>query len=337
MSTHKKADICRGVNLGGWLILEKWMTPTLFKGTDAVDEYTFMQTPGAAEKINQHRKTFITEADFQWLATHGVNAVRIPIGYWIFDGDAPYTSAIEYLDWAVEMANKYNLRVLLDLHGARGSQNGRDHSGRIGKSDWFKRADYREQTIVALERLAERYRDSEAIWGIELLNEPKFGVFHFTLRRFYRQAYRRLTRVARPGTKIIFSDAFTPFLMSGALEEHPDYPVVMDVHWYQFASIWRKWHKLHRYFAKLRRRQGVIAWLQRAQPIIVGEWSVVLSGDILDGRAKSEEQVAFMTHGRLQLEAYQHAAGWFYWTYKTESRGIWHFRSQVEDGVISIS
>ena len=42
----------RGVNLGGWLVLEKWMTPGLFAGINAVDEYTFMQTPGAAKKID---------------------------------------------------------------------------------------------------------------------------------------------------------------------------------------------------------------------------------------------------------------------------------------------
>lgn len=28
-----------GVNLGNWLVLEKWMSPTLFYGTDAEDEY----------------------------------------------------------------------------------------------------------------------------------------------------------------------------------------------------------------------------------------------------------------------------------------------------------
>ena len=62
----------RGVNLGGRLLLEKWMTPSLFAGTEAIDEYTFMQTPGAAKKIDEYRRTFITESDFKWLAEHGV-------------------------------------------------------------------------------------------------------------------------------------------------------------------------------------------------------------------------------------------------------------------------
>ena len=28
----------KGVNLGNWLVLEKWMSPELFAGTDAEDE-----------------------------------------------------------------------------------------------------------------------------------------------------------------------------------------------------------------------------------------------------------------------------------------------------------
>lgn len=29
----------KGVNLGNWLVLEKWMSPALFEGTEAQDEY----------------------------------------------------------------------------------------------------------------------------------------------------------------------------------------------------------------------------------------------------------------------------------------------------------
>ena len=334
MTKSTKSEFLTGVNLGGWLVLEKWMTPSLFKGTDAVDEFTFMQTAGSAEKIEGHRKGFITQADFAWLANNGVNAVRIPVGYWLFDGDMPYTPAVKHLDWAMKMANAYNIKVLIDLHGAKGSQNGRDHSGRIGKSMWYKSVAYRKQTIDVLEKIARRYRDEPSLWGIELLNEPKFGLFHFKLRHFHHQAYRRLVSIVRPETVIVFHDAFTPRLMSGSLPAVNRYPVIMDVHWYQFASIWQKWQKLARYFAKVRRRAALLRKLQRLQPVVIGEWSVVLSGEILKGLSKKERLEAFRRHGEQQLQTYSHSAGWFYWTYKTEGRGIWHFRSLIEDGVI---
>jgi glucan 1,3-beta-glucosidase len=328
-------DTIRGVNLGGWLILEKWMTPSLFAETTAVDEYTFMQTDGAAEKIEAHRKSFIKESDFKWLQQNGINAVRIPIGYWVFDGDNPYRPAITYLDWAVEMAKKYQLKVLIDLHGLKGSQNGNDHSGRIGKSEWHRHRAYRQESIDVLERLAKRYYNDDTVWGIEIINEPKSGWLQWKLRSYYKQAYKRLTQVARPGLAVVFHDAFTPRLLSGALKSQSEHPVIMDVHWYQFGSAWRKWEKLDAYFKRIMRRTRLLQKLQQRQSIIIGEWSVVLSGEILDGRSRQAALQAFKYHGELQLSTYETALGWFYWTYKTEGRGIWHFRSLVEDGVIS--
>ncbi|RYF28828.1 MAG: hypothetical protein EOO17_03865 [Chloroflexi bacterium] len=62
----------RGVNLGGWLLLERWMTPSLFEGITAQDEYQFMRHPDAAARIAAHRKSFITEADFIWTRFTGI-------------------------------------------------------------------------------------------------------------------------------------------------------------------------------------------------------------------------------------------------------------------------
>ena len=36
---RKTMDKIKGVNLGNWLVLEKWMSPGLFDGTDAMDEF----------------------------------------------------------------------------------------------------------------------------------------------------------------------------------------------------------------------------------------------------------------------------------------------------------
>jgi glucan 1,3-beta-glucosidase len=161
-------------------------------------------------------------------------------------------------------------------------------------------------------------------------------LFQWKLRRFYREAYARLVKVARPGTRIVFHDAFSPRLLSGVISAKPHFPVVMDTHWYEFTDILYKWHSLESYFKKIRRRPKLITRLQKCQDVIVGEWSVVLSGRILDGRQREQELAAFKEHGRLQLEVYGKTAGWFYWTYKTEGRGIWHFRSLVEDGIVTL-
>jgi glucan 1,3-beta-glucosidase len=46
----------RGVNLGGWLVLEKWMAPSLFAGLDATDETTWCVELGrdATARLRAH-------------------------------------------------------------------------------------------------------------------------------------------------------------------------------------------------------------------------------------------------------------------------------------------
>ncbi len=331
-------ETLRGVNLGGWLVLERWMTPTLFSGVDAHDEYTFMQVPGARAKLRQHHKTFIQEEDFAWMQQNGVNAVRIPVGYWILDGDDPFVSAIGRLDWAVRMCDKYQIKALICLHGAKGSQNGNDHSGKMGAMGWYHDANYRAQTVETLKRLAQRYQHTNAVWGIELLNEPHARLWQPTLRRFYHDAYTAVATVGRPGLAVVFSDAFTPRLMSGALWPFAQYPVYMDHHWYHFFIP--KWLQarlpLGWYYQYLRRKQAMLRRLSRAQPIIVGEWSGIIGGEKLNQFPESAHAVLVDEHISQQVAAFSSVAGWFYWSYKTESRGVFHFRSMVEDGRISL-
>ena len=57
----------KGVNLGNWLVLEKWMNPALFEGTTAEDEYWLpRQLPKEVyeARIKVHRSEYITERDF---------------------------------------------------------------------------------------------------------------------------------------------------------------------------------------------------------------------------------------------------------------------------------
>lgn len=64
-----------------WLVLEKWMTPSLFEGLAALDETAYCVELGerAGPLLKQHWDSFITPDDFAWLAKTGINAVRIPI------------------------------------------------------------------------------------------------------------------------------------------------------------------------------------------------------------------------------------------------------------------
>lgn len=331
----KMHDQLCGVNLGGWLVVEKWLIESLFEGTDAWDEYALMRTEGAREKIKRHRQTYITEDDFAWLAQHGVNAVRIPVGYWLFEAQDGYTPTVAYLDAAMSWAEKYGIKVLIDLHGVRGSQNGGDHSGRKGRAEWFEQKQSQEQAIELLVAIAERYGDSRALWGIELLNEPAAKGRYWMLLRFYRRAYHQLRQVLRPGVHIVFHDGFHPLLFAGALRSRKSHPVVMDVHWYAFSlGRQRQFADYARYTR--RSKKWLLRWVQLWQPVIVGEWSTVLPQSVFDATPQTEHTALLGRNAAYQQMLYGRALGNFYWNYKAEGCGMWHFRSLVEDGVLSM-
>jgi len=69
-----------GVNLGNWLVLEKWMNPTIFEGTKADDEYYLahdLEKTAYKERMRIHRAEYITERDLcKW--RHGIS---IPSGF----------------------------------------------------------------------------------------------------------------------------------------------------------------------------------------------------------------------------------------------------------------
>jgi glucan 1,3-beta-glucosidase len=56
-----------------------------------------------------------------------LNHVRLPIGYWAFDvsrGEPYIQGQLPYLQKAVTWARNHGLKLIVDLHGAPGSQNG---------------------------------------------------------------------------------------------------------------------------------------------------------------------------------------------------------------------
>jgi aryl-phospho-beta-D-glucosidase BglC (GH1 family) len=58
-----------------------------------------------------------------------LNHVRIPIGYWAYEvasGEPYIQGQREYLLKATDWAGKHGLKVIIDLHGVPGSQNGYD-------------------------------------------------------------------------------------------------------------------------------------------------------------------------------------------------------------------
>ena len=333
---YMKHRALQGVNLGGWLIVEQWMTPSVFRDIDdAHDEYTLSQTEKGRERIRRHRQTFIQESDFVWLAAHGVELVRIPFGYWLFRDTDDYVGGLEELDWAMRMAEKYNIKVLLDLHALPGSQNGNDHSGRIGEARWFDEAKLRRESLLICVEAAERYKKSPILWGFEVINEPNFSWrTQWSLRKYYYRAHRKVLKILPDSVYVIFSDAFRPWLLVGALRDNPRQRVAMDIHWYSFGVNWKHQSSLDAYYKKVRKRVRTLKWLQKVHPVIIGEWSMTLARESYDKLGDQTLQAAERDHLHVQLEAYQSALAHIYWSYKVEAPGGWNYQDIVEKGLL---
>lgn len=123
----------RGVNAGSWLVLEKWMNSVqngVFAGLpeSVDDEYKLCEYLGpvaAEERLRNHWHTWVTEADFKFWASTGLNHVRLPIGYWALDirpGEPWVSGSWDYVVKAAGWCKKYGLQLMIDLHGAPGSQ-----------------------------------------------------------------------------------------------------------------------------------------------------------------------------------------------------------------------
>jgi glucan 1,3-beta-glucosidase len=361
--TNKKGKKLRGVNLGGWLVLEKWMTPSVFEGLNATDETTYcVELGGAAEtRLKHHWQTFITRDDFAWLASIGVNAVRIPIGHWIFGANYPYhrtygdyqhpfvVGGIDILDQAFVWAEELGLLILLDLHAAPGCQNGFDNGGIKDVCEWHTDESYINHSLLVLEQLAERYQGRPALHGIEVLNEPRWDVDTDLLKKYNIDGYHRIRKYCKPeDVTVVFHDGFRSYKEYLGFMKAPEFDnVVFDIHRYQCFAREDIDADIYQHVTKtvVDLKQEADAIIQEMQQwTYVGEWSLGLDLHVvslwaegpynhaLEHMDKFQMDVAYRAYASAQLATYEKYLGWFFWSYKTETTEAWCFRDCVNNG-----
>ncbi|ODH53779.1 hypothetical protein GX48_00197 [Paracoccidioides brasiliensis] len=351
-----------GVNIGGWLLLEPWISPSVFEagGSSSVDEYTLSKNLGrdAKRHLSKHWDTFITEDDFKNIAAAGLNHVRIPIGYWAvnpIEGEPYVQGQLDYLDKALVWAKNSNLRVVIDLHGVPGSQNGFDNSGHRGAINWQK-GDTIKQTLIAIHTLAIRYANrTDVVDSIELVNKPSIpgGVQVSLLKEYYEDGYH-IVRDIDSTVGVAISDAsLPPRTWNGFLAPKTYKNVYLDTYHNQvFDDIFRTFtidqHVKLACSLPHDRLRGA------DKPLIVKEWSGAMTdcamylngrgiGSRFDGsfpsgkpsgacgaRSKgssselsAQQKKDTLRYIEAQLDAFEVAAGWYFWTWKTEGAPGW--------------
>lgn len=191
--------LLRGTNLGSYYLHERWMaltdSPDMLYTVNKLTER--FDRDAAFELLDIYQTNFWTSEDFDAVQALGLNCLRFPISYMdVFDCDfdlmrSDNPTAEELLNMTLTLrkdhllkmdkfiveAEKRGIYIILDLHGAYGSQNGNDHSIDSRQHDWLWRQDdvgsaFRELTLELWTVLAEHYKDYKNIAAYDLLNEP---------------------------------------------------------------------------------------------------------------------------------------------------------------------
>ncbi|QRW00896.1 Cellulase (glycosyl hydrolase family 5 protein) [Ceratobasidium sp. AG-Ba] len=227
-------DKIRGVNLGGWLVLEPFITPALFEPymnatIPAIDEWTLClnlasdtSSGGVAKVIENHYNTFVTEEDFAQIAGAGLNWVRIPIPFWaieVYPGE-PFLEGVvwKYFLKAIAWARKYGLRIKLDFHTMPGSQNGYNHSGKLGSVNWLNGAmgiANAQRSLNHIRIFTEfisqpQYKDVVPLFGI--VNEALINTIGVdVVRSFYLEAHNMVRNITGYGSDRVALDSHPYF------------------------------------------------------------------------------------------------------------------------------
>ncbi|KAI0036398.1 exo-1-3-beta-glucanase [Vararia minispora EC-137] len=337
----------RGVSLGGWLVLEPWITPSLFENTGnnaIVDEWTFgafQSHSTALAAVQRHWNTWITEGDFADIAAAGLNHVRIPIGYWAWDvsqGEPYIQGQLPYLRQAVGWASNHGLKVIIDLHGAPASQNGYDNSGQrlAGGPQWnFNQTNIDRTNNVIKQIAAEFVSQVGTVSIIAPLNEPA-GYFSADLlqktQQYWRDSYGNIRypygTSQQSDTVVLLHDAFQPLSYWNGFMPTPNYEgVAMDTHVYQVFSDAEVARTNQQHINSACQTGNTIAAFT-ALWTIVGEWTPAMTdcATYLNGRGKGARYDGSFFGGEAVVGSCNGKSGdgsSFSSSYKTFLRQMW--------------
>ncbi len=315
-----KEIILKGLNLGGWLLMEGYILggrnipEHQFKnkffqiyGKDALKQFTKL-----------FRENFIRESDFKIIKNLGFNCLRVPFNFRVVEG------GFTYLERVVNFCRKYQIYCILDLHAAPGSQNIDWHSDSSSKALLWKDKKYQERFIHICQVIASRFKGEEAIAGFDILNEPVYKDERVILK-LYKDTVKAIREIDRE--RIIFLEGNQWAQRVEFMGKPWDENLAYSIHFYNpleftfgFVRNLRYPGKIFgRYFSKENLRKALMRYYkikkQWQVPIFVGEFGV-------NSRCPYCHKEFNWLKDTLDLFK-EFGFSWTYWTYKAAASGIY--------------
>ncbi|KAK4387759.1 Glucan 1,3-beta-glucosidase [Sesamum angolense] len=240
----------------------------------------------APQVLKEHWSTFIVEDDFKFIKENGLNAVRIPVGWWIASDPSPpkpyVPGSLQALDNAFSWAE---------------------------------------------------YAKSPSLFAVELINEPLSpGVSLANLTKYYQAGYD-VVRKHSATAYVVLSNRLGPseptelFGLANGLRRS-----VIDVHYYNlFSSIFDNLTVQQNIDYVHNNRSAQVNQLTTSNgPLIfVGEW-------VAEWQVSNATKEDYQRYAAAQLEVFGRASfGWAYWTLKNVNNH-WSMEWMIENGYIKL-
>lgn len=328
----------RGIGLAGWLTMENWITG--YPGHEDGQRTAVRHVLGPEltefffDRFLEH---FFTEADAAYLAALGINAVRLPFHYGLFESDdKPFEineAGFRHLDRLIRECGAHGIYTMLDLHVVPGWQNQDWHCDNPTHTAQFWRHRHFQDRVVNLwQAIAHRYKDEPWVLGYNPINEPADATAE-RVAPFYARAVRTIREIDQ--NHIIFLDGnryamdfdfFGEPLPNTVYSPH-DYPPPGFMPQGRYPGSFHAMHVVAplagdlttpqppvSYWDKAAVERGFldrISYMQRTgTPLVVGEFNAVFPGD-------AEVDKMRLNLVRDQLSIFdKYGASWFYWSYK---------------------
>lgn len=330
----------RGINAGQILLQEGWMSPFALEpkknadGSYVRDADGNIQYPEFTEEefraglksnpnlagqdlddlMAHYWSCFFTEEDFRIIKEElGFNTVRLPFYYLnILHEDLTRkdeAEAFAYLDWFVEQASEQKLYVVLDLHGAPGSQNGFEHSGvKERVAGLWTSEENVAATVDLWDYISDHYTNTAPDLGrwiaaYDILNEPTYEFNTITTEECWTVFNQIYAAIRENGdAHVVAMEGCWDF---GKLPDPAEFGwenVMYEYHWYNWWSNFLPYDLLHMYYDAFNIGRDYDV------PVYIGEFTCFEDRD-----AWAKELALFEKRGY----------HWTIWNYKTTVTGWW--------------
>jgi hypothetical protein len=305
----------KGVNVGGWLNMENFITG--YAANESMMRTAMREVLGTDKYelfFERLLSSFYADADVAFLADIGLNCVRIPVNYRHLESDARPFEVIEagfrHLDRAIAAGGAHGVYSIIDLHALPGGQNHHWHCDNpTHRALFWEHRHFQDRVVHLWEAIADRYKGDRRVAGYNLMNEPADES-----RAVVGPFYARLAAAVRAvdPDHILFLDGNTYSTEFDVFDE-PLENAVYTLHDYVPAGLGRT--------DAYDRQAAEEQFLARSEyarrtgtPIYVGEFSPIYTGDpTIDA-----ERSRILDD---QLDRYRrHDAGFAIWMYKDLGR-----------------